>query len=298
MKASNMTRLFVTLSTENVSPRKGKTEFKIYFTAIAVSVIATLVVTVVCLIFKIRQLTSQQKTRLANPTKIYRKNTFQTEPVEEPQEEQRTSPTNIDSGSGDAYIDDINANIVDSKGDVEMSSRPLPPIPSKRAKISRNNTFHPEPINESLEEQRTSPTNTDLESGYANVDDINPHVRDSRNDVERRYHPLLRIPSKKPKRKGSLIKARGRPVNNNPDELSSEILKVHYIGQKGNDKNKNEPIASLNVTAPYMHLSPRRPEHVVYSGLNRISGETVTAKQGVKRGSKTTGHVYACLQKK
>ena len=293
-----MTRLFVTISTENVSPRNGKTEFKIYFTAITVSVIATLVVTVVCLIFKIRQLTSQQKTRLANPTKIYRKNTFQTEPVEEPLEERRTSPTNIDSGSGYAYIDHINANIVDSKGDVEMSSRPLPPIPSKRAKICRNNTFHAEPINESLEEQRTSPTNTDLGAGYANVDDINPHVRDSRNDVKRSSHPPLRIPSKKPKRKGSLIKARGRPVNNNPDELSSETLKVHYIGQKENDKNKNGPIASLNVTAPYMHLSPRRPEHVVYSGLNRISGETVTAKQDVKRGNKTTGHAYACLQKK
>ena len=277
---------------------KGNTAFDGYIMAISISVIVTLVVTVVCLIFKIRQLTSQQTTRLANPTKIYRNNTFQTEPVEEPLEEQRTSPTNIGSGSGYAYIDHINANIVDSKGDAEMSSRPLPPVPSKRAKICSNNTFHAEPINESLEEQRTSPTNKDLGSEYANVDDINPHVRDSRNDVKRSSHPLLRIPSKKPKRKGSLIKARGRPVNNNPDELSSETLKVHYIGQKGNDKNKNGPIASLNVTAPYMHLSPRRPEHVVYSGLNRISGETVTAKQDVKRGSKTTGHAYACLQKK
>ena len=293
-----MTRLFVTLSTEHISHRKGKTVFNIYFTAISVSVIATLLVTVVCLIFKIRQLRIQQTTQAANPTKIYRKNTFQTEPVGEPLEAQRTSPTNIDSGSGYASIDDINANVVDSKGDAEMSSRPLPPIPSRRARIYRNNTFQAEPINESLEGQRTSPTNTELGSGYANVDDINAHVRDSRNDVERSSHPIPRIPSKRPKRKGSLIKTRGRRVNNNPDELSPEIVKLHYIGRKGNDNNKNGPIERLNETAPYMHLSPRRLEHVVYSGLNRISGETITGKQGVKRGSKTKGHAYACLQKK
>ena len=106
-------------------------------------------VTVVCLIFKIKQLTSQQTTRPTNPTKIYRNNTFQTEPVGEPLEEQRTS-TNVDSGSGYVYIDDINATVRDYAEDVKMSSRPLPPIPSKRTKIYRNNTFQAEHIDEPL----------------------------------------------------------------------------------------------------------------------------------------------------
>ena len=293
-----MTRLFVTFSTESISPRKGKTEFNIYITGISVSVIVALVVTVVFLIFKIRQLTTQQTKRPTNPTKIYRSKTFQGEPVGEPLEEQRTRPINIDSGSGYAYIDDLNANVRDSKGDVPMSSRPLPPIPSKRAKIYRNETFQAEPINESLEEQRTGPTNTDLGSGYANVDDTIANVRDSEKDAERSSPSPPRIPSRRPKRKGSLIKAGERPVNNNPEEPSPETLKVHYMGLQENDKNKNGPIASPNETASYMHLSPRRPEHVAYSGLSPISGETITAKQRVKHGSKTKGHAYACLQKK
>ena len=135
-------------------------------------------------------------------------------------------------------------------------------------------------------------------SGYANVDDINANVRDSENDFERSSHPPPRIPPKRAKRKGPLIKERERPVNNNPEEPSPETLKVHYMGLKGNDKDKNGPIASPNETASYMHLSPRRPEYVAYSGLSPISGETITAKQGVKHGSKAIGDAYACLQKK
>ena len=135
-------------------------------------------------------------------------------------------------------------------------------------------------------------------SGYANVDDINANVRDSENDYERSSHPPSRIPPKRAKGKGPLIKARERPVNNNPEEPSPETLKVHYMGLKGNVKNKNGSIASPNETASYMHLSPSRPEHVAYSGPSLISGETITAKQGVKHGSKTKAHAYACLQKK
>ena len=48
---------------------KGNTAINGYIIAIAVSVIATLMVTVVCLIFKIRQLTSQQTTRPTKPNK-------------------------------------------------------------------------------------------------------------------------------------------------------------------------------------------------------------------------------------
>ena len=131
-----MTRLFVTFSTENISHMKGNTESNIYITAISVSVNVALMVTVVCLIFKIRQLTTQQTTRPKDSTKIYRNNTFQAEPVDDSLEEQRINPTIIDSGSGYAYIDDINANVRDSEGDAEMSSRPLSLIPSKKTRYT------------------------------------------------------------------------------------------------------------------------------------------------------------------
>ena len=293
-----MTKPFVAFSAEKILYMKGNTKFNLYVMAISVSVIVTLVVTVICLIFKMRQLTTQQTSRPTNPTKIYRNNTFQAEPVGEPLEEQRTSPTNIDLGSGYAYIDDINANVRDYVGDVGMSSRPLPPIPSKRTKIYRNNTFHAESIDESLEEQRTSPTNTDLGSGYAIVDDVNANVRNSEDDVERSSHPPPRIPPKRAKRKGPLIKARERPVNNNPEEPSPETLKVHYMSLQENDKNKNGAITRANETVSYMRLSPRRPDYFVYSGLSHISGVAVTPRSGVKYGSKTKGDAYACLQKK
>ena len=293
-----MIEFFRTFSPENIFYMKGNAKSNSFIMVISVSVIVTLLVTVVCLVFKIRQLTTQQTTGPTNPTKIYRNNTFQAEPVGEPTEEQRTSPTNIDLGSGYAHIDDINANVRDYTGDAGMSSRPLPPIPSKRTKIYRNNTFQAEPIDESLEEQRTSPTNTDLGSGYAIVDDVNANVRNSEDDVERSSHPPPRIPSKRAKRKGPLIKARERPVNNNPEEPSSETLKMHYMGLQGNDKNKNGAITSANETASYMHLSPRRPGCDVYAGLSDVSGVAITPKPGVKYGSKTKSHAYAHLQKK
>ena len=74
-----------------------------------------------------------------------------------------------------------------------MSSRPLPPIPSKRTKIYRINTLQAEPIDEPLEEQRTTTTNIDSGSGYAYIDGINANVRVS-------SHPPPRIPSKRAKR--------------------------------------------------------------------------------------------------
>ena len=385
---------------------KGNTAaFNSYIMAISVSVIVTLVVTVVCLIFKIRQLTSQQTTRLANPTKIHLNNTFQTEPVGEPLEEQRTTPTNIDSGTGYADIDDINANVSDHAEDVGASSCPLPPIPSKRTKIYRNNTFQAEPIDEPLEEQRTTPNNIDLRSGYAYMDDVIPtkiygnntfqtepvgepleeqrttptnidsgsgyadiddinanvsdhaedvgasscplpliaskrtkiycnntfqaepidkpleeqrttptnidlgsgyayiddvkaNVRDRADDLEMSSHPPPQIPTKTSKGRGPLMKARETPVNSNPEESSPEILKVHYMGLQGKDKNKSEAITSVNETASYMDLSPGRPDYVAYSGLSYISGVAVTPKPEVKCGSETKGHAYACLQKK
>ena len=233
----NTTKPFVAFSTDNILYMKGNTAaaaFNSYIMAISVSVIVTLVVTVVCLILKMRKLTAQQTTRPTNPAKIYRNNTFQAEPVDEPLDEQRTSPTNIDSTSEYACIDDLNANFSDYADDNEMSSRPLPPIPSKR-----------------------------------------------------------------PKSRGPLLKAPETPVNSNPEEPSPETLKVRYMGLQGIDKNKNEAIRNANKTASYMHLSPRRPEHVVYSGLSHdISGAAVTPKPGVKCGSETKGHAYACLQKK
>ena len=229
-----MTKLFVAFSTDNILYMKGNTAFNSYIMVISVSVIVTLVVTVVCLILKIRKLTAQQTTQPTNPSKMYGNNTFQAEPVGEPLDEQRTSPTNIDSMSGYACIDDINANFRDYADDVEMSSLFLPPIPSKR-----------------------------------------------------------------PKRRGPLIQAPETPVNNNPEEPSPETLKMHYMGLLGIDKNKNEAITNANKTASYMHLSPSRPDYVVYSGLSHISGGVaVTPKPGVKYGSETKGHAYACLQKK
>ena len=104
--------------------------------------------------------------------------------------------------------------------------------------------------------------------------------------------------SERPKRRGPLIKAPETPVNNNPEEPSPETLNVHYMGLQGNDKNKNEAITNANKTASYMHLSPRRPDDVFYSGLSHTSGVAVTPNPGVKYGSETKGHAYACLQKK
>ena len=275
---------------------KGNTAFNSYIVAISVSVVVTLVVTVVCLIFKLRKLTSQQTTRPTNPAKIYRNDTFQAEPVGETLEEQ--SPTKIDSTSGYACIDELNANFRDYADDVEMSPRPIPSIPSQRAKIYRNNTFQTEPIDEPLEEQRTTPTNIDLGSGYAYIDDVKGNVRDRTDDVEMCFHPPPQIPSKRGKGRGPPMKARETPVNNNPEEPSPETLKVHYMGLQGKDKNKREPITSVNEIASYMHLSPGRPDYVAYSGLSNISGVAVTPKPEVKCGSETKGHAYACLQKK
>ena len=189
---------------------------------IPVSVIVTLVVTVVCLILKIRKITAQQTTQPTNPSKIYGNNTFQAEPVGEPLDEQRSSPTNKDSMAGYACIDDINATFGNYADDVEISSE-------------------------------------------------------------------------RPKRRGPLIKAPETPVNNNPEEPSPETLNVHYMGLQGNDKNKNGAITNANKTASYMDLSPRRPD---YSGLSHISGVAGTPNPGVKYGSETKGHAYACLRKK
>ena len=233
-----------------------------------------------------------------NPTKIYGNNSFQTEPVGEPLEEQRTTPTNIDSGTGYADIDDINANVRDHAEDVGTSSCPLPSIPSKRTKIYRNNTFQTEPIDEPLEEQRTTPTNIDLGSGYAYIDDVKANVRDRADDVEMSSHPPPQIPTKRGKGRGPLMKARETPVNSNPEEPGPETLKVYYMNLQGEDKNKSEAITSVNETASYMDLSPGRPDYAAYSGLSHISGVAVTPKPEVKCGSETKGHAYACLQKK
>ena len=108
-------------------------------------------------------------------------------------------------------------------------------------------------------------------------------------------YPPPRLKSKGAKRKGP----RETPVNNNPEELSPETLKVHYRNLQRNEKNKNEAIASANKTASYSHFSPRRPDYVVYSGLSHVSDVAVAPKPGVKCGSETKGHAYAaCLQKK
>lgn len=198
-------------------------------------------VTVVCFIFKIRRPPrSQQTSQPTNLTNISCNNTFQTELVGEPLDQQRTSLTNIDSVSEYPYIDDMNANVRDYANVVDMSSRPLPPIPLKRAvTIYCNNTFQAEPIDESLEEQRTSRTNKDMEPGYTNVDDINANVRNFEDDFEMSSDPLPLILSKSLQRKGPLIIAQETPVNINPEETIPETLKVHYMGLQRNEKNKH-----------------------------------------------------------
>ena len=186
---------------------------------------------VVCLIFKIRQLLALSATRPSHPTKTYHNNAYQAEPVNEPPKEQRTSPTDIDLGSIYANVNDGDKNVRDYDNVAEMSTRPLPSVPSERAK---------------------------------------------KND--------------------SLARTR-RYANNNPDEANAQAFKVHYMRQQRKDNNRAEGIAIVNESASYMPLSPRRPEQVVYSGRSQNGGEGIKPKQRKQHGKKTKGGMYAYPQK-
>lgn len=117
--------------TENL---KGNTDSNSYIIAISVSVIVALVAAVVCLIFKIRQLMALLATRPSHATKVYHNNAFKAEPADEPPKEQRTGPTDIDLGLIYANVNDGDKNVRDYDNVDEMSSRPLPSVPSERAK--------------------------------------------------------------------------------------------------------------------------------------------------------------------
>lgn len=113
---------------------KGNTDSNSYIIAISVSVIVALVAAVVCLVFKIRQLMALLATRPSHATKVYHNNAFKAEPADEPPKEQRTGPTDIDLGLIYANVNDGDKNVRDYDNVDEMSSRPLPSVPSERAK--------------------------------------------------------------------------------------------------------------------------------------------------------------------
>ena len=73
-------------------------------------------------------------TRPSHATKVYHNNAFKAEPADEPPKEQRTGPTDIDLGLIYANVNDGDKNVRDYANVDEMSSRPLPSVPSERAK--------------------------------------------------------------------------------------------------------------------------------------------------------------------
>ena len=73
-------------------------------------------------------------TRPSHTTKVYHNNAFEAAPVDEPPKEQRTGPTDIDLGLIYANVNDGAKNVRDYDNVDEMSSRPLPSVPSERAK--------------------------------------------------------------------------------------------------------------------------------------------------------------------
>ena len=73
-------------------------------------------------------------TRPSHATKVYHNNAFKAEPADERPKEQRTGPTDIDLGLIYANVNDGDKNVRDYDNVDEMSSRPLPSVPSERAK--------------------------------------------------------------------------------------------------------------------------------------------------------------------
>ena len=168
--------------------------------------------------------------------------------------------------------------------------------PSHPTKTYHNNAFQAEPVDEPPKEQRTSPTDIDLGSIYANLNDGDKNVRDYDNAAEMSTRPLPSVPSVRAKKYDSPSRTK-RYANNNPDEANAQAFKVHYMGLQRKDNNRAEGIAIVNEPASYMPLSPRRPEQVVYSGLSHNSGKAIKPKHRKQHGKKTKGGMYACPQK-
>ncbi|XP_068745092.1 scavenger receptor cysteine-rich type 1 protein M130-like [Montipora capricornis] len=105
-----------------------KAAINTYIIAISASIFVVLVAVVVCLVFKIRRLNTQLKSRPRDTTKSYNNNTFQADPVNEVAEGSSTSLSHRDLGLG--YANNGAENDIGYDNVFEMSSRPLPAIPS------------------------------------------------------------------------------------------------------------------------------------------------------------------------
>ena len=167
--------------------------------------------------------------------------------------------------------------------------------PSHPTKTYHDNAFQAEPVNEPPKEQRTSPTDIDLGSIYANVNDGDKNVRDYEN-VAMSTRPLPSVSSERAKKNDSLART-NIYTNNNPDEANAQAFEMHFMGLQRKDNNRDGEIAIVNEPASYMPLSPRRPEQVVYSGLSHNGGQAIKPEHQMQHGKKTKGGMYACPQK-
>ena len=114
--------------------KEGNTGANTYIIAISVSVIVALVAAVFYLTFKIRRLMTKQTKRPNQPTQMHHNNAFQSEHVDELPQEQGTNPRDIDLGSMHSDANDGDKSVRDFANLSKMSTRPLPSVPSERAK--------------------------------------------------------------------------------------------------------------------------------------------------------------------
>ena len=127
-----------------------------YIIAISASIFVVLVAVVVCLVFRIRRLNTQLTSRPSDTTKIYNNKTFQANPVNEVAEGSSTSLTHRDLGLG--HANNGAENDTDYDNVLEMSSRPLPVIPSESQRSDPLPRIGKRPVHDNSEEQNAEST--------------------------------------------------------------------------------------------------------------------------------------------
>ncbi|XP_068710420.1 scavenger receptor cysteine-rich type 1 protein M160-like isoform X2 [Montipora foliosa] len=137
----------------NSMPVKGKAAINTYIIAISASIVVVLVAVVVFLGFKIRRLNTQLTSRPSATTKIYNNNTFQADPVNDVPEGSSTSLTHRDLGLG--YANDGGENDHEYDIVLEMSSRPLPAIPTESQRSDPLPRIGKSPVHDNSEEQKS-----------------------------------------------------------------------------------------------------------------------------------------------
>ncbi|XP_068745094.1 scavenger receptor cysteine-rich type 1 protein M160-like [Montipora capricornis] len=124
--------------------------------AISASIVVVLVAVVVCLVFEIRRLNTQLTSRPSATTKIYNNYAFQADPVNDVPEGSSTSLTHRDLGLG--YANDGGENDHEYDIVLEMSSRPLPEIPTESQRSDPLPRIGKSPVYDNVEEQKSEST--------------------------------------------------------------------------------------------------------------------------------------------